>query len=134
MRLLVQGWTIAAAARRLHIAMPRPDVIAKRTELDLPGQLEQEIVGYPVDAGSPNLRRGITPSWAKLTLVVRDQQLTPEQQIVGAVFLGKAYDYAPKSGMTRMACVTACARRCCRVPVKLNVLTVAACAGRSTAT
>ena len=59
--LLVQGWTIAAAARRLHIAMPRPDVIAKRTELDLPGQLEQEIVGYPVNAGSPYLRRGITP-------------------------------------------------------------------------
>jgi cell volume regulation protein A len=78
--LLVQGWTIAAAAKALRIAMPRPDVIAKRTELDLPGQLEQEIVGYPVNAGSPYLRRGITPSWAKLTLVVRDQHVhTPEE-------------------------------------------------------
>ena len=78
--LLIQGWTIAAAARQLRIAMPRPDVIAKRTELDLPGQLEQEIVGYPVNAGSPYLRRGITPSWAKLTLVVRDQHVhTPEE-------------------------------------------------------
>ena len=93
--LLVQGWTIAAAARRLHIAMPRPDVIAKRTELDLPGQLEQEIVGYPVNAGSPYLRRGITPSWAKLTLVVRDQHVhTPEE--AGAVREGDhVYFLAP---------------------------------------
>ncbi|MCZ7642433.1 MAG: hypothetical protein M5U33_06505 [Pseudorhodoplanes sp.] len=31
-------------------------------------------------SGSPFLRRGITPSWAKLTLVVRDQQvMTPEE-------------------------------------------------------
>ena len=73
--LLVQGWTIAPAARALRISLPRPEVIPHRTELDLPGQLEQEIVGYPVVAGSPYLRRGITPSWAKLTLVVRDQRV-----------------------------------------------------------
>ena len=78
--LLVQGWTIAPAARRLRIGMPRADVVARRTELDLPGQLEQELVGYPVVAGSPYLRRGITPSWAKLTLVIRDQHVnTPEE-------------------------------------------------------
>ena len=78
--LLVQGWTIAPAARRLHIALPRADVAARRTELDLPGQLEQELVGYPVVGGSPYLRRGIRPSWAKLTLVVRDDRVhTPEE-------------------------------------------------------
>jgi cell volume regulation protein A len=78
--LLVQGWTIAPAARLLHIAIPRVDVSAHRTELDLPGQLAQELVGYPVVAGSPYLRRGITPSWAKLMLVVRDERvLTPEE-------------------------------------------------------
>ncbi len=78
--LIVQGWTISPAARRLHIALPRTDVLARRTELDLPGQLEQELVGYPVIAGSPYLRRGIRPSWAKLTLVVRDERvLTPEE-------------------------------------------------------
>ena len=78
--LIVQGWTISPAARRLHIALPRTDVSARRTELDLPGQLEQELVGYPVIAGSPYLRRGIRPSWAKLTLVVRDERvLTPEE-------------------------------------------------------
>lgn len=78
--LLVQGWTIAPAAHRLHVALPRADVSAHRTELDLPGQLEQELVGYPVVSESPYLRRGIRPSWAKLTLVVReDRVLTPEE-------------------------------------------------------
>jgi cell volume regulation protein A len=78
--LLVQGWTIAPAARLLHIALPRTDVSAHRTELDLPGQLSQELVGYPVVAGSPYLRRGISPTWAKLTLVIRDEKVhTPEE-------------------------------------------------------
>jgi cell volume regulation protein A len=78
--LIVQGWTIAPAARLLRIALPRPDVSAHRTELDLPGQLAQELVGYPLVAGSPYLRRGITPSWAKLTLVVRNERVyTPEE-------------------------------------------------------
>jgi cell volume regulation protein A len=73
--LLVQGWTIAAAARRLHIALPRHDPLPRRVELDLPGQLEQEIVGYPVAANSPYLKRGLLPSWARPTLVVRDEKI-----------------------------------------------------------
>ncbi len=51
--LLIQGWTIPWAARRLHIALPRQDHMPRRVELDLPGQLAQEIVGYPVAANSP---------------------------------------------------------------------------------
>ncbi len=78
--LLVQGWTIAFAARRLHIALPRHDPLPRRVELDLPGQLEQEIVGYPLGANSPYLRRGLIPSWARPTLVVRDERiLTPAE-------------------------------------------------------
>jgi cell volume regulation protein A len=78
--LAIQGWTIAPVGRWLRIGLPRPDVNAHRTELDLPGTLKQELVGYPVVAGSPYLRRGISPSWAKLTLVVRDEHvLTPEE-------------------------------------------------------
>jgi potassium/hydrogen antiporter len=73
--LLVQGWTIAAAARRLHIALPRHDPLPRRVELDLPGQLEQEIVGYPVAANSPYLKRGLLPSWARPMLVVREQKI-----------------------------------------------------------
>jgi cell volume regulation protein A len=78
--LLVQGWTIAWAARRLHIALPRHDPRPRRVELDLPGQLAQEIVGYPLGANSPYLRRHLVPSWARPTLVVRDERiLTPAE-------------------------------------------------------
>ena len=73
--LLIQGWSIAPAARLLNIAFPRQDHMPRRVELDLPGQLEQEIVGYPVAANSPYLRRGLLPSWARPTLVVRDQKI-----------------------------------------------------------
>jgi cell volume regulation protein A len=73
--LLIQGWTIAWAARRLHIALPRHDPLPRRVELDLPGQLEQEIVGYPVSANSPYLKRGLLPSWARPTLVVREEKI-----------------------------------------------------------
>ncbi len=78
--LLVQGWTIPYAARRLRIVVARDVVSAHRVELDLPGQLSQELVGYRVAVGSPYLRHGITPTWAKLTLVVREERvLTPEE-------------------------------------------------------
>jgi cell volume regulation protein A len=73
--LLVQGWTLAPAARRLGIAFVRPNPVAHRVELDLPGQMSQELVGYLVEADSPYLWRGIIPSWAKPTLVVRDEQV-----------------------------------------------------------
>ena len=73
--LLVQGWTIAPAARWLDVSFPRSDPLPRRVELDLPGQLEQEIVGYPVPAKSPYLRRGLIPAWARPTLVVRDQHI-----------------------------------------------------------
>jgi cell volume regulation protein A len=82
--LLIQGWTIAFAARQLHIALPRADTLPRRVDLDLPGQLEQEIVGYPVSANSPYLKRGLLPSWARPTLVVRDEKILspPEAQPV----------------------------------------------------
>jgi cell volume regulation protein A len=73
--LLVQGWTIAPAARRLGVSFPRGAPLPRRIELDLPGQLEQEIVGYPVAAKSPYLRRGLIPGWAKPTLIVRDERI-----------------------------------------------------------
>jgi cell volume regulation protein A len=72
---LLQGWTLAAAARRLHVALPRADRGPRRVELDLPGQLEQQLVGYPVRPKSLYFRRGLIPSWSKPTLVIRDQHI-----------------------------------------------------------
>ncbi|MGH6716355.1 MAG: potassium/proton antiporter [Bradyrhizobium sp.] len=78
--LLLQGWTLAAAARRLHVALPRSERGPRRVELDLPGQLEQELVGYPVRPKSLFFRRGLIPSWSKPTLVIRDERiLTPDE-------------------------------------------------------
>ena len=78
--LLVQGWTVALAARKLDIAFTRTDIIPRRVELDLPGQLAREIVGYPVPANSPFLRRGLIPNWARPTLVIRNEEiLTPSE-------------------------------------------------------
>jgi cell volume regulation protein A len=78
--LLLQGWTLAAAARRLHVALPRAERGPRRVELDLPGQLEQQLVGYPVRPKSLFLRRGLIPSWSKPTLVIRNEKiLTPAE-------------------------------------------------------
>src|SRR5262249_11111329 len=73
--LVVPGWTSAPAACRLHIALPRQDHVPRRVELALPGQLEQEIVGYQVSPNAPYLRRGLLPSWARPTLVVRAEKI-----------------------------------------------------------
>jgi len=93
--LAIQGWTIAAAARFLRIGMPRTDVVARRSELDLPGTLEHELVGYHLAAGSPYLRRGITPPWAKLTLVVRDERVHTPEEAAGVREGDHAYFLAP---------------------------------------
>jgi cell volume regulation protein A len=73
--LLLQGWTLAFAARKLHVALPRSDKGPRRIELDLPGQLEQQLVGYAVRPKSLYLKRGLIPSWSKPTLVIRDQRI-----------------------------------------------------------
>jgi cell volume regulation protein A len=78
--LLFQGWTLGFAARKLHVALPRTDRGPRRIELDLPGQLEQQLVGYSVRPKSLYLKRSLIPSWSKPTLVIREQRiLTPEE-------------------------------------------------------
>ena len=93
--LLVQGWTIAAAARWLGVAFPRRDRAVRRVELDLPGQLEQELVGYAVEHNSPYLRRGIIPSWAKPTLVIRDERVLTASEAGTVVHGDYVYLLAP---------------------------------------
>ncbi|OQW55952.1 MAG: K+/H+ antiporter [Proteobacteria bacterium SG_bin9] len=78
--LLLQGWTIGFAARKLHVALPRSEGSPRRIELDLPGQLEQQLVGYPVRAKSLFYRRGLFPSWSKPTLVIRDEKILSPQE------------------------------------------------------
>jgi cell volume regulation protein A len=76
--LVVQGWTIAPLARRLRIALRRTALRASRVELDLPGQLERELVGYPLEGDSPLLlgTRPL-PDWAQPVLVARGGDVVP---------------------------------------------------------
>src|SRR3974390_1946516 len=78
--LLVQGWTVALAARKLDMSFARADPLPRRIELDLPGQLAREIVGYPLSAKRPFMRRGLIPNWARPTMIVRNEEiLTPAE-------------------------------------------------------
>ncbi|MEZ5436748.1 MAG: potassium/proton antiporter [Lysobacteraceae bacterium] len=78
--LLVQGWSLTAAANFFRVALPRRDPPSRRIELDLPGQLEYEMVGYRVANDSAVLRGSRMPGWARPALVVRRETvLTPEQ-------------------------------------------------------
>lgn len=77
--LLVQGWSVAWAANRLGLKVrdARPEI--KRLEIDLPGQLELELVGYPVAENSPALAGAVFPSWMRTVMIVRrGEVLTPE--------------------------------------------------------
>ena len=70
--LLVQGWSLNGVARRLGLALRRSAPSVRRFEVDIPGQTEQEMIGYPVAPDS--LIMGLTrvPAWARIVLIVRD--------------------------------------------------------------
>jgi cell volume regulation protein A len=85
--LVLQGWTVRPVAKLLGVALPGADHPESRMELDLPGQMEQELVGYPVRPDSVYLRHPRLPVWAKLVMVVRGEAiLMPDQ--VGEVAVG----------------------------------------------
>src|SRR3546814_8724026 len=69
--LLVQGCTMRPAANLFGVALPRRDPPLRRVELDLPGQLEYELVGYRVAEGSAIVRGATPPGWARPAMVDR---------------------------------------------------------------
>jgi cell volume regulation protein A len=88
--LLVQGWTIRPIARWLGVALSQAEPAVTRVELDLPGQLGHEMVGYPIRPGSIVLTRDRLPEGVRLVLVAR------EGAVLDAAEAGrlKAGDYA----------------------------------------
>ena len=88
--LVVQGWTLARAAHWFGIAVPRADPNTRRVQLDLPGQLEYDMVGYRIAPGSAVMRGDPLPGRVRLAMVVREGAvLLPEE--AGAL---RANDYA----------------------------------------
>jgi len=73
--LLVQGWTLGLAARLFDVALPHRDRAVRRVEVDLPGSLERELVGYLVAPQAAILGTASLPGWAKLAMVVRGGEI-----------------------------------------------------------
>ena len=73
--LVVQGWTITPLAKRLHLAVRQTTRSVQRVEIDLPGQVAQEMVGYAVTPNCPILHRDSIPRWAKPVFVVRNDAI-----------------------------------------------------------
>ncbi|HET6468567.1 MAG TPA: potassium/proton antiporter [Geminicoccaceae bacterium] len=69
--LLIQGWTIRPAARRLHLVVPPRRGALERFELDLPGAPHHELVVYHIREESPVARGERLPRWARPALIVR---------------------------------------------------------------
>ena len=100
--LLVQGWTLAPVARALGVTMRRPPPAVNRVELDIPGQVDQEMVGYPVAADSIVLGLTRLPSWARLVLVVRDEEIL-DASTAGVLQPGDyAYFLIPRERVLRL--------------------------------
>lgn len=77
--LVVHGWTLVVAARRLGVALSDPTPAVRRFEIDLPGQVGLELVAYPIMTATPAAISLVLPDWARLMMVVRAGQiLTPE--------------------------------------------------------
>ncbi len=83
--LVLQGWTIAPAARLLRLEVPPSAEPLQRLTLDMPGHFEHEILGYQVRPGSLMAARDLArlelPDGMQIMAVMREgvpQPLRPE--------------------------------------------------------
>lgn len=79
--LLVQGWTVAPAARRLSVQLPRRTVGKRLLELDAPGLEGREFVVFQISPGARaagmHARDLPRPPRSRLMAVVRNERLLP---------------------------------------------------------
>jgi cell volume regulation protein A len=93
--LVVQGWTITPFARVLGLALPGAARPVSHVEIDLPGQLAHELVGYPVAAATHIRDPSVLPRWARPVFVVRGGEIV-EARAAGPLAPGDyAYFLAP---------------------------------------
>jgi cell volume regulation protein A len=93
--LLLQGWTTRRVAFLLRQVLPRVTGTVQRYEIDLPGQHDFELIGYPVLPDSRILNVAKLPKWARAAMIVRDRQIL-EPNEAGKLKTGDyAYYLAP---------------------------------------
>lgn len=88
--LILQGWTINTAAKKMKVALSSGTAQVNRVDLDLPGQTAFELAGYSIAPDSDILSHGVIPNWATLTLVVRESKVIKDGQVSAL----RAGDYA----------------------------------------
>lgn len=100
--LIVQGWSLSSVGRRLGVALDDPAPSVKRIEIDLPGQLDEELVGYPIVEGSPVVGHGTWPAWARPVLIIRNEAILSPTE-AGALRVGDyGYFLAPPQRVERL--------------------------------
>lgn len=100
--LLLQGWTLTWTAQKLGLTLPRTTASVHRSEIDLPGQLALEMVGYPVSAQSAVMNGAVVPKWARKTFVIRDQHILEAKDAGPFQANDYAYFLAPPDRVSRL--------------------------------
>lgn len=100
--LIVQGWTLARAAHLFGVAVPRPDPNTRRIQLDLPGQLDYDMVGYRIAPGSAILRGAPLPGRVRLAMVAREGRLLLPNEADALQAADYAYFLAPSGHASRL--------------------------------
>ncbi|QIK80844.1 potassium/proton antiporter [Lysobacter sp. HDW10] len=100
--LVVQAWTLPHAAHLFGVAVPRKDPDTRRVQLDLPGQLEFELLGYRVAQGCRALNPAHWPLNVRLLMVVRDGKIQSAEESGGVQVNDYAYLLAPSASAQRL--------------------------------
>ncbi|MEX0810255.1 MAG: potassium/proton antiporter [Dongiaceae bacterium] len=83
--LVLQGWSIPWVARVLGIQVPSRPEAEGRLDIDLPQQLDRDVIGYRVAVGSPAAGRLVTalemPRRARILTVLRDNTVVPREKL-----------------------------------------------------
>jgi len=100
--LIVQGWSLARAAHWFGVAVPRNDPDTRRIQLDLPGQLDYDMVGYRVAPGSAVLHGAPLPAGVRLAMVVREGGILLTEEAATLAANDYAYFLAPSDQARRL--------------------------------
>jgi len=100
--LVIQGWTLERAAHAFGVAVPRNDPDTRRVHLDLPGQLDYELLGYRVVPGSRALESASWPLDVRVAMVVREGRILQGDEIDGLRPGDYAYMLAPTTAARRL--------------------------------
>ena len=83
--LVMQGWSIPWFARRLGVEVPSRPEPESRLEIDLPQQMDRDVIGYRVDENSPADGTALSdlelPRRARILAVLRENAVVPRERL-----------------------------------------------------